>query len=245
MVRGSDVWNMRLTRMTSQSDFSGELLLTVLDEHATSVGSEWVHWELAFAFESAPSSVPPACEGDVLLLDDDGDGETNSRDLRPGSLDTSGGPGVDENGLSVAEFCRSAGGSGATASCAGLDFRNDEPGLKKPHDCGIERVRGIRSCVPREFFGNAPPVPLPHRCLGALTVGDADGDGEPDTTDRCPNTPPSSVIDGNGCSAEQFCSQQSVKLCSRADFLNDEPLVKKPGDCGPTSSKPPACAAAH
>jgi len=56
--------------------------------------------------------------------------------------------------------------------------------------------------------------------------------------------PLGAVIDGDGCSAVQFCSQESVQLCERADFQNDEPLMKRPADCARTKPMPRTCAAA-
>jgi uncharacterized repeat protein (TIGR03803 family) len=35
-------------------------------------------------------------------------------------------------------------------------------------------------------------------------VADADGDGVPDATDQCPNTPPGAIVDAHGCSIEQL-----------------------------------------
>jgi hypothetical protein len=238
--RGSDVWNVHFMRMASQSDFSGELSLTLADEHATPIGSEWVYWELTFAFESISTSAPPPCSDDVVLLDDDGDGEANARDARAGQLDDSFGPGVDENGLSIAEFCS----LGSQTTCTALDFRNDEPQRRRPADCRLARTAGGDACQPAEFFGTSARATASRACAGRALFDDADGDGEPDPTDRCPGTPLGSVIDGNGCSAEQFCSQQTLQLCRRADFRNDEPLAKQPGDCARARAKPRACAAA-
>jgi hypothetical protein len=202
-----------------------------------------LRWELIFAFESLPTSAPPPCLGEVLLLDFDGDGEADSRENGWDSTDSFG-PGVDENGTTIADFCPMgvAGELSGTRACSRRDFRNDEAQRAKPGDC---RVRRDRWCEPREFFfENVPPVSPPRTCLGHLLFDDTDLDGEPDSTDRCPSTPSGSASDGNGCSVEQFCSQQSARLCRRADFRNDEPFAKKPGDCVPTRSTASACAAA-
>ena len=78
-------------------------------------------------------------------------------------------------------------------------------------------------------------------CTESVSIPDADGDGEQDNTDRCPNTPTMALIDDSGCSQEQYCSAivlESPALkgqCSRADWLNDEP-VAQPRDCKVTGT---------
>ena len=73
-------------------------------------------------------------------------------------------------------------------------------------------------------------------CTENISIPDADSDGEQDNTDRCPNTPMMALIDDSGCSQEQFCSAIVIESnalkgqCSRADWLNDEP-VAQPRDC--------------
>ncbi|MBM4382908.1 MAG: hypothetical protein FJ091_06010 [Deltaproteobacteria bacterium] len=62
-----------------------------------------------------------------------------------------------------------------------------------------------------------------------LAVFDADGDGEPNATDRCPGS--QSSTDESGCTLAQFCAAQPMSVCARADFNNDQPGIKKPGDC--------------
>ncbi len=66
---------------------------------------------------------------------------------------------------------------------------------------------------------------------------DADGDGEADPTDSCPDTTPDSPVDSAGCSQMQFCGQFSLETalglfnCFRADWMDDE-LAPWPRDCG-------------
>ena len=73
-------------------------------------------------------------------------------------------------------------------------------------------------------------------CTENVSIPDADSDGEQDNTDMCPNTPMMALIDDSGCSQEQFCSAIVIESnalkgqCSRADWLNDEP-VAQPRDC--------------
>jgi hypothetical protein len=70
-------------------------------------------------------------------------------------------------------------------------------------------------------------------CLARRFFADADADGEEDGRDRCPETPPGAVVDGDGCSLAQFCASAGVwrSHCARADWGNDEPLAVRPGDC--------------
>lgn len=70
-------------------------------------------------------------------------------------------------------------------------------------------------------------------CLSRPLLNDADGDGEYDATDRCPDTPRGAAVDDSGCSIVQFCIKQtsSAAACKGADWENDEPTSSSPGDC--------------
>lgn len=76
-------------------------------------------------------------------------------------------------------------------------------------------------------------------CQANLLLQDADGDGLPDPLDRCPGTTPGTNVDDSGCSQVQFCAQfdaatrDGSKACKKADWKNDEPLMKpaKEADC--------------
>src|SRR5439155_1930085 len=65
---------------------------------------------------------------------------------------------------------------------------------------------------------------------------DADGDGTPDIVDRCPGTPAAEPVDDAGCSQVQFCAKfdattrDGAHACKRADWKNDEPLMKLPAE---------------
>jgi hypothetical protein len=68
------------------------------------------------------------------------------------------------------------------------------------------------------------------------TLGEADGDGEADATDACPGTPSGTPVDAAGCSQAQFCAGFDIvtqkRACKRADWQNDEPLMKaSQADC--------------
>lgn len=75
-------------------------------------------------------------------------------------------------------------------------------------------------------------------CLPLLPFEDIDGDGEVNATDLCPSTPPGAEVDQNGCSQEEFCTAIDAttalggQRCKKADWQNDEPLMKaKEADC--------------
>ena len=81
-----------------------------------------------------------------------------------------------------------------------------------------------------------PPDPNQPQCPDCPpSCADADGDGEVDATDRCPNTPPGEAVDDAGCSRAQWCRTITPATwrtrgdCRALDFLNDEPRNAK--DC--------------
>ena len=51
-----------------------------------------------------------------------------------------------------------------------------------------------------------------------------------------------SEVDASGCSQAQFCAaipvkdRRSARICRASDFRNDEPLLRRPGDCRPRRS---------
>ena len=56
--------------------------------------------------------------------------------------------------------------------------------------------------------------------------------------DRCPNTPPGEIVDDGGCSLAQFCARsdastlRGARECRKADWMNDEPLMRpRAADC--------------
>lgn len=65
----------------------------------------------------------------------------------------------------------------------------------------------------------------------ATAIADADGDGVRDLDDACAGTAAGASVDRQGCSQAQFCAAISVqdstgrKICLRADWKNDEPLM--------------------
>jgi len=62
---------------------------------------------------------------------------------------------------------------------------------------------------------------------------DTDGDGHRDQDDRCADTATGAAVDEAGCSQAQFCgaidasTKPGKKACLRADWGNDEPIMKK------------------
>ncbi|HEU4429356.1 MAG TPA: hypothetical protein VFT98_11425 [Myxococcota bacterium] len=229
--------DLTLTRFVSPDVFAGTLThwVHVLTSNS---GSGYLLFETySFATDPAPPGwVPLPCAGARLHVDDDGDGEEDLRDRAPfGSTDGSFGTSVDGAGRTIADFC--ALGVSSRKRCAGLDFDNDEPLRKRPRDCSFAAL----ACRPAAMMppANPPPFNGP-TCEGLPVFSDTDGDGESDLTDLCPESA-SAEVDENGCERAQFCSQQAIAACRRADFGNDEPGVKRPRDCAPRGG---ACDAA-
>jgi hypothetical protein len=55
-------------------------------------------------------------------------------------------------------------------------------------------------------------------------ITDDDGDGVPNSLDRCPNTPAGAAVDAEGCTQDQFCVRWALRRqCNMADWKNDEP----------------------
>jgi hypothetical protein len=69
-----------------------------------------------------------------------------------------------------------------------------------------------------------------------VATADADGDGRRDADDRCADTSAGADVDDAGCSRAQFCGAIDVstksarKACAKADWKNDEPLLRKKAD---------------
>ena len=75
-------------------------------------------------------------------------------------------------------------------------------------------------------------------CEALPVFTDSDGDGEADSTDACPTTPMSELVDQGGCSQEEFCelvdasTLEGRRECRASDWQNDEPMGgTDPGDC--------------
>jgi hypothetical protein len=70
----------------------------------------------------------------------------------------------------------------------------------------------------------------------AAETADADADGQRDQDDVCPATPAGEAVDQAGCSQAEFCAtfdaatKAGAKACKKADWKNDEPLLKKKAD---------------
>ncbi|HXJ34914.1 MAG TPA: hypothetical protein VMS22_12855 [Candidatus Eisenbacteria bacterium] len=87
--------------------------------------------------------------------------------------------------------------------------------------------------------------------LASLTE-DSDGDGLRNAEDKCPATPAGAAVDQQGCSHAEVCAAIGAttaarrKSCHKADWRNDEPLMrKKDADCtvvkGETGGPPFRC----
>lgn len=74
--------------------------------------------------------------------------------------------------------------------------------------------------------------------FGAEGFLDEDSDGVPNGLDACSGTAEATAVDSAGCSLDQFCSAIGVtsrvnrRVCRRADWRNDEPLMRsRDRDC--------------
>lgn len=72
----------------------------------------------------------------------------------------------------------------------------------------------------------------------AAATADADNDGHRDQDDACAGTPGGAAVDAAGCSQAQYCAAIAVtskagqNACKKADWKNDEPIMKKKAlDC--------------
>ena len=70
---------------------------------------------------------------------------------------------------------------------------------------GPFNVDDVISCTATPNDGDGPGLHLSSSDITVVAADapDADGDGVPDTTDSCPQTPPSEAVDVHGCSASQ------------------------------------------
>lgn len=173
-------------------------------------GAVWGPGRLAFQSDGAATLVIVDLELDAS--DGDGDGVVDAADDCPSAADPAQG---DADGDGEGDVC------------------DAQPSVRRgsPVSCTQERARGA-----------AEVARLRTDVAACLAVGspDADADGEPDVADRCPGTPGGAPTDAAGCSAAQFCAAAGSARCVRADFRNDEPTSRKPGDCAVVSG---ACVA--
>jgi hypothetical protein len=100
--------------------------------------------------------------------------------------------------------------------------------------------------VPGQYQLTVATAPAPAdsdlaQCLADLeemsaALVDADSDGAYDQDDVCPTTPAAEPVDQAGCSQAEFCAtfdastKNGAKACKKADWKNDEPLLKKKAD---------------
>jgi hypothetical protein len=141
----------------------------------------------------------------------------------------------------VPDFRSPAVDAGDPAGCTdhnGVPLATDQRGLPRHQgarcDMGaVEHDVGVGLCV--ESL---------RECEGGRGL-DADGDGEVDATDRCPETPADEAVDEAGCSLGQFCglfavtSRADARACKRADWRNDEPLMRlRERDCTIVRERP-------
>jgi hypothetical protein len=107
-----------------------------------------------------------------------------------------------------------------------------------PDTCGIALDQCAADLATAEAAKEACAADLAE-CRALPVLADADRDGRPDQLDRCPGTPTGVATDDAGCSPSQFCGSYDAttpagkRLCKKADWANDEPVMKaSEADCG-------------
>jgi OOP family OmpA-OmpF porin len=84
------------------------------------------------------------------------------------------------------------------------------------NDDEISTPEAMSGYVREIFLASAPLAPL---TAAGVTAGDSDGDGVPDSRDKCPNTPRGAPVDADGCWAPPgvyFDTDQTVIKDPRA-----------------------------
>lgn len=151
-------------------------------------------------------------EGTVPIVDGDGDGVDDAVDNCPGVAN----PGqADADGDGLGDVC-------------------DEFPNEADHDLALcqldlaEAQAGLAVCQGELAACSADLA----SCESSIPQ-DGDGDGEFDATDACPGSPSGTPVDDAGCTAEQFCARYDgdSRSCRSADWENDEPGTRWPGDC--------------
>lgn len=157
--------------------------------------------------------------------------------IGPDCLD--GGACSDGNPCTIGDVCRDTVCAGDPVQCIPTD---------QCHDAGIcNTATGACSTPPKaagtvcddhNLWTSDDMCDGSGACAGQCVAPDTDADGEVNPTDRCPATPPGEPVDDSGCSQAQFCAtfdattRDGARACKRADWQNDEPLMKgKQRDC--------------
>jgi trimeric autotransporter adhesin len=172
--------------------------------------------------------------GDVTGCPVSGDptGNVSATDPGLGVLQNNGGP-TETHALLIGSPAIDAGDPTGCRDEVGALLATDQRGFPRPQGA---------ACDVGAFEQTAPDAALAmcHEDLSecrADLIPDGDGDGEVDTTDRCPETPPGEAVDDAGCSRAQFCAgfevttREGKRACRRADWRNDEPLLLRSDDC--------------
>jgi hypothetical protein len=120
-------------------------------------------------------------------------------------------------------------------------FFFDDSEYTAPDPLGFRGAPTLSAMSELTWFSNFTSVYVDSIVVAVASssaCSDADGDGENDERDQCPGTGAGAAVDSAGCSQQQFCAafdatnKEGARICRKADWGNDEPLMKaKQADC--------------
>jgi len=135
--------------------------------------------------------------------------------------------------------CTAYGDEGFTAQTTYSASVCEKDCVRKTHIFRIGNVI-FQVCTNPKIEGALKPLlgEKARRLLGSV-VADSDGDGVPNKIDKCPKTPPDTIVDDNGCPAKYDCDDNYV--CDHDKGENCEICPKEcpcnPGEkCDPSDS---------
>lgn len=191
---------------------AGENVEVVFPLDATSDGQYTL---LVGALDGVPGQYRVIIATEPVPVDSDGDGVDDRVDNCP---DDANADQLDTDGDTLGDVCD--------------PFPNDPDNDLVQCLMDLEAVTADHDACHVELDATEEELTTAVAALGEATA-DADSDGKRDQDDRCAGTATPTAIDDAGCSAAQFCGAIGVadrtgkKTCQKADWSNDEPLMKK------------------